>query len=169
MAMPTLYYVQHRSVQEWMIYRFIVSHLAGTNAVLMLAAAYITSRMTAISLETRHGRDRVAEFLSRPYFAIVPLALMVFGGALVIPSLLELVTTGATYEHWSRFIAMSFSFSVALILLATWAVHYVLQLLGSHVDYLRSLLDDSPEARVEAALASGSATRSSRPPKLEST
>ncbi len=169
MAMPTLYYLQHRSVQEWMIYRFIVSHLAGTNAVLMLAAAYITGRMTAIALETRRGRDRIAEFLSWPYFAVVPLALMAFGGALVIPSLLELVRTGATYEHWSRFIAMSFSFSVALILLATWAVHYVLQLLGSQVDYLRSLLEDSPEARVEAALASGSASRSSRPPNVETT
>ena len=163
MAMPTLYYLEHRSVQEWMIYRFIVSHLAGTTAVLMLAVAYITGRMAQISFASSSFCDGLTRFLARPHFVLLPLSLMVIGSALVVPSLLELMSTGATYEHWSRFIAMSFFFSVALILLVTWAVQYVLHLLGSQVDYLRSLIADMPEARVEAALASGSATKSKRP------
>jgi hypothetical protein len=136
MAMPTAYYLKHRSVQEWMIYRFIISHLAGTNAVLMLSAAYITDRIVRIALPGVRRRDPVAAFFSSPAFWVVPLGLMTAGFLLVMPSLIELVRTGATYEHWSRFIAMSFCFSTALILIATNAVHYVLGLLEQQLDYL---------------------------------
>jgi fucose permease len=62
---------------------------------------------------------------------------MFFGGLLVLPSFLELVRTGATYEHWSRFIAMSFLFSLAIILLTTRACDYILDLLESRLEFLR--------------------------------
>ena len=71
-------------------------------------------------------------------FWIVPAALFVFGGLLVIPSFLELVRTGATYEHWSRFIAMSVFFSFAFILLVTRAVDYAISLLAERDTYLRT-------------------------------
>jgi glycosyltransferase involved in cell wall biosynthesis len=152
MAMPTAYYLKHRSVQEWMIYRFIISHLAGTNALLMLSAAYITDRIVRIALSGTRRRDPVAAFFSSPAFWVVPAALMTAGLLLVMPSLIELVRTGATYEHWSRFIAMSFCFSTALILIATKAVHYVLGLLEQQLDYLRARVPgEEPAASTEPA------------------
>ncbi|MGE5646104.1 MAG: glycosyltransferase family 2 protein [Acidobacteriota bacterium] len=135
MTMPAEYYLAHRSVQEWMIYRFIVSHLAGTNAVLMLSAAYISERIVRIALGRGSLRDPVTAFFASGAFWAVPAALMTAGLLLVMPSLIELVRTGATYEHWSRFIAMSFCFSTALILIATKAVHYVLELLNEHLEH----------------------------------
>jgi len=63
---------------------------------------------------------------------------MIAGGWLVLPSLLELVRTGATYEHWSRFIAMTFLYAVAVILIVTRAIDYVLGLIEERLAYLKS-------------------------------
>jgi glycosyltransferase involved in cell wall biosynthesis len=142
MAMPTAYYISHRAVTEWMIYRFVVSHLVGTSACLLFCASYTTNRMVKISLSMRSTSlslsDRLERFFSSSWFWAVPVALAGAGVALVIPSFLELVRTGATYEHWSRFIAMSFLCSVALTLMVTRGVDYVLNLLSDRLQYLES-------------------------------
>ncbi len=146
MLTPTGYYLEHRAVEDWMIYRFIVAHLAGTAAALLLSAGYITGRTARIALDETH-RGPAASLLSRPGFWIFPAVLIAFGTALVIPSFLERMRTGHTNEHWSRFIAMSFCFSTALVLLATRAVDYVLGLLERQLIYLRAV---APERGAEA-------------------
>jgi hypothetical protein len=142
MAMPTAYYLSHRAVTEWMIYRFVVSHLVGTSACLLFCASYTTNRMVKISLSVHSGTrslsDGLERFFSSPWFWTVPVGFAAAGVALVIPSFLELVRTGATYEHWSRFIAMSFLCSIALILVITRGVDYVLDLLSDRLQYLES-------------------------------
>ncbi len=142
MVMPTAYYLRDRSVQEWMIYRFVVSHLAGTLASLLFCASYLIQKMVKIALpdEThRNTRRSVLEwfFSSRLVWVVAP-TLLVAGGLLVLPSFLELVRTGATYEHWSRFIAMSFCWSVAFILIVTWMVDYTLGLITAQLAFIRS-------------------------------
>ncbi|MBA3754667.1 MAG: glycosyltransferase family 2 protein, partial [Nitrospira sp.] len=142
MVMPTAYYLRDRSVQEWMIYRFVVSHLAGTLASLLFCASYLIQKMVKIALpdEThRNTRRSVLEwFFSRRLVWVVAPTLLVAGGLLVLPSFLELVRTGATYEHWSRFIAMSFCWSVAFILIVTWMVDYTLGLITAQLAFIRS-------------------------------
>ena len=142
MAMPVAHYLQNRSVAEWMIYRFVVSDLAGISACLLLSASYLTRKMVHITLSSQERspvrEDQVEAFFSSPFFWLVPFSMMATGGALVIPSFLELVQTGVTYEHWSRFIVMSFSFAAALILIVTRAVDYVLTLVASQLDYSQS-------------------------------
>jgi len=81
----------------------------------------------------------------------VPSALTAIGVALVIPSFLELVRTGATYEHWSRFIAMSFFCSIALILVVTRAIDYVLQLVADRLAYLHPAAADRSYETVGAS------------------
>ena len=147
MSMPTMYYLSHGAITEWMIYRFVVSHLIGTSAGLLFCASYLTNRMVRIALsdessnsEARGDRSRkLAERLFRgPWFWLVPVLLSSAGVALVIPSFIELVRTGATYEHWSRFIAMSFLCSLALILVVTRVIDYVLELVAERLAYLHS-------------------------------
>lgn len=158
MAMPTVYYLQHRSVQEWMIYRFIVSHLTGITAILMLSAAYLTGQMARIALSYPSKRDPLARFMSRPLFILLPLGFIAAGTALVIPSFLELVRTGATYEHWSRFIAMSFCYLIAMIFIVTWAGHYVLHLLAGQLDYLRTPAAEPSDSAFKPPARPGSAS-----------
>jgi hypothetical protein len=135
MLTPLGYYIRNRAVEEWMIHRFIIGHLAATGALLMLSTAYVTNRVTQIALRGESGSGPLTRVLSKPAFAAFPLAMMAVGVALVMPGVVKL---GATYEHWSRFIAMSFFASAALVALATWAAHYVLDLLAAQLDYLRS-------------------------------
>ena len=141
MITPVIYYLQYRAVQEWMIYRFVVSHLAGIIAFLFLSAGYLSARVVQIALAEKGKMgwrfQAVSRFVRSPGFWMVPLGLMTLGGLLVLPSFLELVHTGATFEHWSRFIAMSFFWSIAIILLGTRFVDYVLMLLEAQVIYLK--------------------------------
>src|SRR5262249_15989804 len=132
MLTPTAYYLRHHAVQEWMIYRFVVSHLAGTLAGLLLCASYLTGRMVAISLREgdgpRRNRNLLDWFFSTWLPWVVPPLLLLGGGLLVLPSFLELVRTGSTYEHWSRFIAMSFCWVLASIIPGTQVIADVLGL-----------------------------------------
>jgi len=66
--------------------------------------------------------------------------------ALVYPSFRELVTTGATYEHWSRFVVMSFFAGAAIILVVTRGVGFALHLLQDRVTYLAAV----PARRMES-------------------
>jgi glycosyltransferase involved in cell wall biosynthesis len=141
MLTPTAYYLRHHAVQEWMIYRFVVGHLAGTLAGLLLCASYLTGRMVAIALRDVEGkrgsRNLLDWFFSNWLPWLVPPLLLVGGGLLVLPSFLELVRTGSTYEHWSRFIAMSFCWELASIIAVTAVIDYVLGLLSAQLAYNR--------------------------------
>ena len=154
MMMPTGYYLTHHAVTEWMIYRFVVSHLVGISAALLLSASYLTDRIVQIALSNESSRDEenmASRFFNSGLFWLVPLALTAIGVALVVPSFLQLVRTGATYEHWSRFIAMSFFCSVALILVVTRAIDYVLQLVADRLAYLHA---ETPDRDYETVGAS---------------
>jgi len=139
MLTPTAYYLRHHAVQEWMIYRFVVSHLAGTLAGLLLCASYLTGRMVGIALTKVEGKRRRRNvldwFFSSRLVWSIPAILIMGGGLLVLPSFLELVRTGATYEHWSRFIAMSFCWVLAFMIVVTRVIDYVLDLLGAQLAY----------------------------------
>jgi hypothetical protein len=154
MLMPTGYYLTHHAVTEWMIYRFVVSHLVGISAALLLCASYLTDRIVQIALSNESSQEEdgaVRRFFVNRWFWLAPVALSAIGVSLVIPSFLELVRTGATYEHWSRFIAMSFFCSVALILVVTRAIDYVLQLVAERLAYLHSATPDRAYETVEAS------------------
>jgi glycosyltransferase involved in cell wall biosynthesis len=141
MVYPAYYYLANRAVAEWMIYRFVVSHLAGTSAVLLFAASYLTSRMARLTVAAAAAwpwEERIRVLLKSSWFWTAPVVLMLAGGGLVLPSFFELVRTGATYEHWSRFIAMTFLYAVALILVVTRAIDYVLELIERRLAWLKS-------------------------------
>jgi hypothetical protein len=138
MAMPTAYYLRHRAVAEWMIYRFVVSSLLVSSACLLFACAHLTRRIVDIVLLNRTappvpaGRRAATVLLWTVVGSFVGV-----GAFLVAPSVVELVRTGSTYEHWSRFIAMSCLFSCALILVVAKLVDLSLDLLAARVAYLR--------------------------------
>jgi len=142
MFMPTVFYLRNRYVAEWMIYRFVVSQLFGIGGVLCFAASFLTSRILQLTLSQAPAAKGLAESVGKAirgrWFWFWPVIATSIGVAIVIPSLYELVRTGATYEHWSRFIVMSFLLVVSQILVVTWLVNHVLTLLEERVRYLAS-------------------------------
>jgi glycosyltransferase involved in cell wall biosynthesis len=139
MLRPIGYYVEHRQVQEWMIYRFLVNHVLGTIAALLLCASYLTAKIVRIARPAgeRSPADIWSRFLASRLFWLVPAICFLGGGALVLASFLELLRTGETYEHWSRFVAMSFFWSIGSIFAVTRIMDYVLDLLAAQLAYER--------------------------------
>ncbi len=142
MLPPLAYYLQHRAVLEWMIYRFLVSHLLGTAACLCFCASYILGQMIEIALSEEIGTRKdswVERFFHSRWFWVMNAALAAIGVSLVLGSLLQLLETGSTYEHWSRFIVMTFCLSIVTILLITRCIEYVLGLVRERVLYWQQL------------------------------
>jgi dolichol-phosphate hexosyltransferase len=138
MASPVMYYLAHRSVQEWMIYRFIIGHLAATNAFLMFSLAILTRLIVRIAVTGQYGPPSFTPlenaFLS-PFFWLYPSLLLVCGTLLIVPERVGSNTAGFTNEHWSRFIAMSFFYLVAAILISARVAAYFLKLIADQVAY----------------------------------
>ena len=86
---------------------------------------------------TTAAKTAVERFVASRLFWVVPIALSAAGGVLVLPSVAQLVTTGATYEHWSRFVVMSFLVVVSVILVVTRLIDYTLELIAARLAYLK--------------------------------
>jgi len=140
MFAPVAYYWQTRTVQEWMLYRFILGHLAAMAAFLIFSAAYLARRIVQIVIEKRSAwppTDGLDKIIKSPAFWIAPLLLVLAGTALVGSNLVAHARGHAAYEHWSRFITMSFFFLVAVILIITRGLAYFLDLVAVQLEHLK--------------------------------
>ena len=143
MIMPIIFYLRNHIVLEWMIYRFIVCNLLGIVSLLLLCSSYLSTKIVNITLSecaTYSNTHKIfSKIFSNRFFWLIPIVLFLLGGLLVVPSFLELVKTGVTYEHWSRFIVMSFFYSVSFILIVTRLLDYFLFLITNRLNYLKTI------------------------------
>ena len=138
MTYPIIYYLRFGELQEWMIYRFVVSELLGVTAVMLMCAGYIGTRISSMLLGRRQGIGVMSEYFRSRSAMWVPPLLILLGGALVVGSFVDYVTTGKVIDHWSRFIVASFFFLSAAMLGVTKFLDYVLDLVIERQDYLGS-------------------------------
>jgi glycosyltransferase involved in cell wall biosynthesis len=138
---PGLYYLRHRHVLEWMIYRFVVCDLLTTSGTLLLVASYLSRRVVQMVLQLPEQDfvfHRLAgQFLRGRWMWIVTGSFLLGATLLVLPSFLELVRTGGTYEHWSRFIAASVLAAVSVTILVARVMDVTLDLLSARLAYMR--------------------------------
>jgi len=143
----TVFYLEHRRVLEWMIYRFVVADLATYSGVLLLSASYLSRRIVQMVLQLPREdflfHRVVAAYLRGPWVWAVTGVCVSTAAALVAPSFVELVKTGATYEHWSRFVAASVLVGVSLTMLVTRVLDCTLDLLEARLAFLRNEPEES--------------------------
>jgi glycosyltransferase involved in cell wall biosynthesis len=141
-ALPVVHYAQHQVLEDWMIYRLIVSSLLGIIAVLFYSAAYITEKTVALTVSKpvidREGSSFTSKLFSSRLIWVVPVLGTLLGLLLIGDSLYDRLYIGETYEHWSRYVAMSFFISVSFIVLATKSIAHVLKLISARMDYIQS-------------------------------
>jgi hypothetical protein len=140
---PALHYLAYRTILPWMIYRFLVSDLAGIAACLFFCAGYLTDRIVSISLSNEiSGRDNkwTAQFFHSRGFWAVPALFVSIGLAFILSSVTDRLLTGGTDEHWSRYVVMTFWVSTAFILSVTRVIDYFLGLVAQRLHYLQFLL-----------------------------
>jgi hypothetical protein len=144
-ASPIAFYLGHRQVTDFMVYRFVVVDLLSTSACCLFCASYLSKRIVNIVLQVKaesSATQRVLRaFFSSRWFWVTTLGLFAIGGALVASSFVQRIRYGAVFEHWSRFLAMSVCVSCAVVLSVTKVVDYTLGLVEDRVDYLRSLAE----------------------------
>lgn len=142
MIIPVVHYLKESVVEDWMIYRLIVSNLLGITAVLFFSAAFITEKMVSLTVSKPITGASAKSLITRIYESkiiwAVPVLGIILGLLLIGDSLINRLMMGETYEHWSRYVAMSFFISVAFIILATKSIEQVLNLIGSRLTYVQS-------------------------------
>jgi hypothetical protein len=119
---PIEYYARNRSVQEWMIYRFVVAFLFGTIGFLSLSAAAIATRMTDLragSPERTFWEAGIARLFQSRFSAGGAIALSLGAVALLWPGIVEYLSTGELTMHWSRVIVAAFALLLAFQTLMT--------------------------------------------------
>lgn len=129
MASPIAHYLRFRNVEEWMIYRFVIGHLAGVTAILFLSVSLLSRLAVRIMITGQYNGDMLSApekvFLSR-YFLLAPLLLLCAGTMLLFWN-----------EHWSRFVTMSFCYLVAFIFICARLVAYNLLLIARQLEHHR--------------------------------
>ena len=141
-AGPAFYYLQHNRLHEWMIYRFVVGNLLGVVGAVLLCAGYIAGTTVDALLFEGRSRSRTRDWITQALrgwrFWAMEGVLLIGGGLLVLPSAIDLVKTGATVAHWSRFIVMSLLYEVAAVIAVTKVAAAFLQLAADRAAYQRS-------------------------------
>jgi len=111
---PTQYYIENRSVLDWMIYRFIFISLLGSIGVSVYCATTVAEHMIELSLmRYRDYREKTPLWYSGgiKYFLILGSAVFLLSIPMIWPGLVEYLKTGHIQPHtmhWSRFIVAGF-------------------------------------------------------------
>jgi len=117
-AYPTEFYLQHRRLEEWMIYRFVACYILGSFGLTLLLGTALTSRMSTFGPRRRGANSfwpaLVAGILSGTSLFLVLGFLLAAAVFFVWPGIVEFWQTKSTTLHWSRLIAGSFSLFAAL-------------------------------------------------------
>jgi len=91
-----------------------------------------------IAIPALNEEESIEQIIQRSRFWAVPLGFALVGLLLFASSLFDRVTTGMTYEHWSRYVVMSFCFALGIILSVTRVIDYVLSLVDYRLEYLNT-------------------------------
>lgn len=135
---PLLHYWRHRAVEEWMIYRFLVSSLVFQVGLLLWGASGLASRIVSVAIEREihDARSVLFNWIRTPIFWPVLAALCSIGGVLIWPSAVQLLATGHTDVHWSRFVVSMTLFGFAATVSTVKIVDRLLNLVQERVRYL---------------------------------
>jgi len=137
MLTPLVHYFSMRRVEEWMIYRFLVSSLAAQVGLLLFGSSVVSTRIASIAMseEVDSRPSLLRKWLRSAWLFPAIVALMTIGVALVWPSAVDLLRTGGTYLHWSHFVVAMGCFNAAAILCVIWGIDRVLDLVEKRVRY----------------------------------
>jgi glycosyltransferase involved in cell wall biosynthesis len=116
---PAMFYVEHLRLEEWVIYRVLLSSLLATIATLVLCAAVIADRIAAAA----HGRwasrgeDSALHRLFAPGMRTLTQALLTVAAfAFTAPGIVQYIETRHVDMHWSRAVLGSLLVLIAAML-----------------------------------------------------
>jgi Glycosyl transferase family 2 len=156
-GLPVVHYLNHRRLEEWMIYRLLMASLLTTVAATTVLAAVVADRIAAAA----HGRlparagvtGAVAGMFTRRNRRLASALLL--GGALALswPGAVEYLSSGHVEMHWSRAVLSSLLVVLASTVGVTTFLLHMLDLIQAQ---RRIVANPRPPDRIHAARATGS-------------
>jgi len=140
MIEPTVFYLGHSYVEEWMIYRFILSSLAIMISALSLISSGISERIVNVTLFDKNDEKEysiVYRLLASKLIWGVIVVLIIGGLSLVYNSVLERLSLGETTEHWSRYIGMLVLLALSGVLLTFKVINFFLMKVADRLSYVK--------------------------------
>jgi glycosyltransferase involved in cell wall biosynthesis len=119
---PSLFWLRHQELEEWMIYRVLAALLLGMGTALFASAAVVADQIASIA----HGRPAtsagvtglVSRIFSRRAAIASAAAMLLAAVGVSWPGVVEYVSSGKVHMHWSR-VMLSSLLSVLAITIAT--------------------------------------------------
>jgi glycosyltransferase involved in cell wall biosynthesis len=120
---PSLYWLRHRFLEEWMIYRVLAALLLGMGAALFASSAVVADQIASIAHGRPATRSGVTGLLARLFGrrTAIAAAALLMGTAFAVsaPGIVEYVTTAHVHMHWSRVMLSSLLTVLALTIATT--------------------------------------------------
>ena len=112
-ASPAEFYLKHRRLEEWVIYRFVVGYFLGSCALLLVLATALANKMSYLGPRRQQSVPIYSHLLSTLLrgwgITVLVLGLVTLGLFLLWPGIVEFVRTGHITLHWSRLLAGAFA------------------------------------------------------------
>lgn len=142
MHQPTMFYLHHRRLEEWMFYRFAFAGMLGTMLVITLCATIISEHVVALTL-MRYGafgaRTRgLWRYETLKLLVGVTGLLCIVGVCLNWSGALELFATSHVTLHWSRVMVGAFVGITFTLVAATLCTLKIVRALNQRQPFLRS-------------------------------
>ena len=111
-AYPVEFYLHHKAVEEWMIYRFIAGFLLGSSGFLLLCAIALSHEMARLGPTRRITDSFWSTAISQLFRGWGMLAFVILcvasAIALLGQGIVEYLTFGTCHLHWSRLVVGAF-------------------------------------------------------------
>lgn len=139
-AYPFIFYMKNHFLEESMLYRFVVSTVFGVIGILLLAISHIAYNVIHFTLQpnTKQKNSVLYYLFEHPLALFVATLCYITGTLLIFNSIWDRLTTGLTYEHWSRYISMIVMYLSGTIVLLSFFTNKVLHLIRERLTYLQS-------------------------------
>jgi glycosyltransferase involved in cell wall biosynthesis len=133
---PLAHWLRHGRLEQWMIYRILLSSLLATGFGIAVCTAVVAEQVAV----TAHGRPmpegsltaRISRLFTPRMRRVGGLALVGLAVAVVWPGLVEYATSGHVEMHWSRAVLGALLLVAAGILSATTFLLNMLSLMQYH-------------------------------------
>jgi hypothetical protein len=144
MTVPVFHYLSYHTIPDWLIYRFVAANLLLLFSSLMFCTSYLTEKMIRNAFRENTQKislqHRIKErYFNGRYFWIINIILLFVGLSMITTSIYDRILYGKTYEHWSKYLMMLMSCSVAIVFMTSKILDYVLSLNTDRKRYFEEL------------------------------
>ena len=157
---PLIYYLQHRRVEDWEIYRLVTILVLAIVGFQLINVGIIGHRLLALMTGFRFAKRSLFGrlLLDRGFFQTTwkaGAALCIGAVVLNHATILQYLTLRSIYVHWSYIITGATAFLVGAQLLMTWGILVIFHKVEERRAYLKTLEVHKEGGRLEPSGQSG--------------